>query len=71
MRPTQGGQGRDRQSALVQTFMAEHRRVHMHYTPTYSSWLNQVENWFCPIFPMIWPLWMVSAANKQAVPWRL
>ena len=24
-------------------------RVHLHYTPTYSSWLNQVENWFAKI----------------------
>jgi len=23
-----------------------HPQVHMHYTPTYSSWLNQVEVWF-------------------------
>ena len=23
-----------------------HPQVHMHYTPTYSSWLNQVECWF-------------------------
>ena len=34
---------------LVQAFLAKHRRVHMHYTPTYSSWLNQVENWFSRI----------------------
>lgn len=34
---------------LVQAFLATHRRVHMHYTPTYSSWLNQVENWFARI----------------------
>lgn len=34
---------------LVETFLAEHRRVHIHYTPTYSSWLNQVENWFARI----------------------
>ena len=34
---------------LVQSFLAKHRRVHMHYTPTYSSWLNQVENWFSRI----------------------
>ena len=33
----------------VQAFLAKHRRVHMHYTPTYSSWLNQVENWFARI----------------------
>ena len=34
---------------LVQAFLAKNRRVHMHYTPTYSSWLNQVENWFARI----------------------
>ena len=34
---------------LVQAFLAKHARVHMHYTPTYSSWLNQVENWFARI----------------------
>ena len=34
---------------LVEDFLAKHRRVHIHYTPTYSSWLNQVENWFSRI----------------------
>ena len=33
----------------VQAFLAAHGRVTMHYTPTYSSWLNQVENWFARI----------------------
>jgi transposase len=33
----------------VQTFLAEHAGVSLHYTPTYSSWLNQVENWFARI----------------------
>jgi transposase len=33
----------------VQAFLAEHRNVHLHYTPTYSSWLNQVELWFAKI----------------------
>ena len=33
----------------VQAVLAKHRRVHMHYTPTYSSWLNQVESWFSRI----------------------
>jgi transposase len=28
---------------------AAHPRVHIHYTPTYSSWLNQVEIWFSKI----------------------
>ena len=34
---------------LVEQFLAKHRRVQIHYTPTYSSWLNQVENWFARI----------------------
>ncbi len=33
----------------VQSFLAEHSNVTMHFTPTYSSWLNQVENWFARI----------------------
>jgi transposase len=33
----------------VDTFLAEHCNVTIHYTPTYSSWLNQVENWFARI----------------------
>jgi transposase len=33
----------------VDDFLAEHRNVHIHFTPTYSSWLNQVENWFSRI----------------------
>ena len=30
----------------VETFLSAHPNVHMHFTPTYSSWLNQVELWF-------------------------
>ena len=30
----------------VEEFLADHPRVHLHFTPTYSSWLNQVELWF-------------------------
>jgi transposase len=33
----------------VAAFLAAHRRVHLHFTPTYSSWLNQVELWFAKI----------------------
>ena len=29
--------------------MQQHRNVRLHYTPTSSSWLNQVENWFSRI----------------------
>ena len=27
----------------VAAFLAAHPRVHLHFTPTYSSWLNQIE----------------------------
>jgi len=30
----------------VKAWLASHPRYHLHYTPTYSSWLNQVERWF-------------------------
>ena len=30
----------------VRQFLSNHSNVHIHYTPTYSSWLNQVELWF-------------------------
>lgn len=30
----------------VRLWLAKHPRFHVHFTPTYSSWLNQVETWF-------------------------
>lgn len=33
----------------VEQFLAKHSNVRLHYTPTYSSWLNQVEIWFAKI----------------------
>jgi transposase len=27
-------------------WLARHRNVHFHYTPTHTSWLNQIEIWF-------------------------
>jgi len=30
----------------VSAFLAEHPNVRLHFTPTYSSWLNQIELWF-------------------------
>src|SRR6266566_7113767 len=53
-------------TALVREFLEQNPRVRFHFTPTYSSWLNQVELWFakssgrsspaaslppCPIWP--------------------
>jgi transposase len=36
-------------TTLVQEFLEQHPRVRFHFTPTYSSWLNQVELWFAKI----------------------
>jgi transposase len=33
----------------VTEFLQTHATVHLHFTPTYSSWLNQVELWFAKI----------------------
>ncbi|ORA21344.1 IS630 family transposase [Mycobacterium aquaticum] len=32
-------------SPTITKWLAAHPRFHMHFTPTYSSWLNQVERW--------------------------
>lgn len=31
---------------LIQRWLLRHPRFHLHFTPTYSSWINQVERWF-------------------------
>jgi transposase len=33
----------------VQEFLEQNPRVRFHFTPTYSSWLNQVELWFAKV----------------------
>ena len=34
---------------LVEAFLDEHPNLTLHFTPTYSSWLNQVELWFSKV----------------------
>ena len=31
---------------LIHRWLLRHPRFHVHFTPTYSSWINQVERWF-------------------------
>ena len=33
-------------TAEIRTWLAHHPRFHVHFTPTGSSWMNQVERWF-------------------------
>ena len=32
--------------AKVKAWLARRPRYHLHFTPAYASWLNQVERWF-------------------------
>jgi transposase len=36
-------------TAAVREFLKHNPKVRLHFTPTYSSWLNQVEIWFAKI----------------------
>jgi transposase len=33
----------------IKTWFLRHPRFHLHFTPTYSSWLNLVERWFAEL----------------------
>lgn len=33
----------------VKRWLVRHRRFHLHFTPTYSSWINLVERWFAAL----------------------
>jgi transposase len=33
-------------TAAVRQWLLRHPRYHLHFTPTHSSWINQVERWF-------------------------
>ena len=37
---------RTHEHAEVRAWLAARPRFHVHFTPTYASWLNQVERWF-------------------------
>jgi transposase len=36
-------------TAAIQNWFARRPRFHLHFTPTYSSWMNLVERWFAEI----------------------
>jgi transposase/transcriptional regulator with XRE-family HTH domain len=38
----------------IERWLLAHPRVHLHFTPTYSSWLNLVERWFAELTTK-WP----------------
>ena len=36
-------------TALIRNWFAQRPRFHLHFTPTYASWINLVERWFAEI----------------------
>lgn len=36
-------------TALIRKWFAQRPRFHLHYTPTYGSWINLVERWFAEL----------------------
>ena len=40
---------RTHKTAAIQRWLVRHPRFTMHFTPTYSSWLNLVERWFAEL----------------------
>src|SRR6266581_2076107 len=36
-------------TAIIRKWFAKRPRFHVHFTPTYGSWINQVERWFAEI----------------------
>ena len=38
-----------RKTPLIHRWLAKRPRFHLHFTPTYSSWLNLVERWFAEL----------------------
>jgi transposase len=34
---------------LIHRWLLRHPRFHLHFTPTYASWINQVERWFAAL----------------------
>ena len=45
----------------VQKWLAKRPRFHVHYTPTYSSWLNLVERWFARLSER----WIKRASHRS------
>ena len=45
----------------IQRWLLRHPRFHMHFTPTYSSWLNLVERWFAELTTK----WIKRSAHRS------
>ncbi len=69
-------------SPMIHTWLAKRPRFHLHFTPTYASWLNQVERWFaeltnkqirrgshCSVAALVAAIWeFIDAHNETPEP---
>ena len=51
-------------TAAVQQWLAKHRRVHFHFTPTSASWLNLVERFFSQLTTRQLRRWAVTSVAE-------
>ena len=47
-------------------WLARHPNVRLHFTPTYSSWLNQIEIWFSILQGSSWPAPASPTSNSRS-----
>ena len=50
----------------IRTWLARRPRFHVHFTPTGSSWMNQVERWFGLLTDKL----IAAACTPPSRPWR-
>ena len=51
----------------IQRWLLRHPRFHLHFTPTYSSWINLVERWFAELTHQMAPTWHPSVDQRARV----
>jgi putative transposase len=49
---------------MVKTWLAQRPRFHIHFTPTYASWLNRVERWLALITERAIRRWSFSSVRQ-------
>lgn len=55
-------------SPAIKSWLAAHPRFHMHFTPTYSSWLNQVSSGGSPTSPPTCSSAATTEASRPSKP---
>ena len=50
----------------IRDWLARHPRFHLHFTPTGSSWINQVERWF----GLLTDQSSAAGFTRASSPWR-